>query len=103
MTALVRDLRHAVQRWMEERDLAGYALWYSAPEWQDRSEDYGNDAALTLVIDGTPMYPLLNRTNGADRTLLDQFTRLVEALGYRFELGYSWAAHFYPRPGHSLR
>jgi hypothetical protein len=97
MPASVRDLREAVQFWMEERDLAGCALWYSAPEWRDRNESCGNDAAVTLVMDGAPMYRVLNRTNPADQALFDHFTRLVEFLGYRFELGYSWAAHFYAR------
>jgi hypothetical protein len=103
MAASVRDLRQSVQRWMEKHDLAGHALWYSAPEWRDRREDYGNDAALTLVIDGTPMHRLLNRPSAADRPLFDEFTFLVAALGYRCELGYSWSAHFYPRPGDMSR
>jgi hypothetical protein len=84
---------------MDERDLAGDALWYSATEWRDREEDYGNDAALTLVIDGSPMYPVLNLTHPADHATYEEFSRCVESLGYWFELGYSWSVHFYPRRG----
>lgn len=86
-------LRAAVDTFMDDRGLRGDARFYSREEWEDRGEDYGRNAYLTLVIDGSPLFELLNYCTNVKT--YDAFDAMVRDTGFWFELGYAWTVHFY--------
>lgn len=69
---------------------------YTKRDWNDRGEQYGRTADLTLIIEGSPLYAALNYGEPgweADTKLRE----LAAANGYYYELGHAWSVHFYPR------
>jgi hypothetical protein len=97
----IGDLRKRVNHWLAE-NLSAYAVtqlhWYGPKEWADQGEPYGNDAAATVLIEGTSLHTVLNypETDKAFK-LYDAFYAFVNSLGYVAELGYTWSLHFYPQ------
>lgn len=69
-------------------------VFYPQSGWLLRKEEYGNDAPLTMVIDGSELLPALNYHGGQ---LKEEFDKICEDLGYRYELGFCWSVHFYPK------
>lgn len=93
----VRKLRRVVDKFLDDRHLRGDAKLYSKTEWKERGEPYGNEAALTLVIDGSPMFEALNCGEGNGWKTMEAFQEAVESCGFWYELGFAWSVHFYER------
>lgn len=74
--------------------LRGDARLYTKSEWRKRGEPYGNNAVCTLVIDGSPMYDVLNY-GGSGWQISERFHDMLGELGYWYELGFAWSVHIY--------
>lgn len=79
---------------------------YTGDEWRARGEEMGNKAFLVITSEATDWIELLNGSM-FDRDLskaehaemvrrYEEWTRLIESLGYHFEVGFAWSVHFYP-------
>ena len=89
-------LRNRVDAFLDENGLRGDARFYTRDEWRDRGEPYGRDALVTLVIDGSPMYEVMNGyLSVSEGSLFDRFEKMVASLGFHYELGFAWSVHFY--------
>jgi hypothetical protein len=70
--------------------------FYGRQEWKERGEPYGNDAILTIVIEESGWYTVLN---AGDIPGCDAAVKRLEELSTRnkvyHELGYAWSMHFY--------
>lgn len=90
-------LRDAIDRYLNEHDLAGDGHRFFTPtQWAGTGAF--EDASLHLSFGGA-LYRLLsyglNKTEEPD--LEQDFYRLVERHGYEMKLGSDWSAHFYPK------
>jgi hypothetical protein len=90
-------LKRDISRWLDANDLRGDATFYSRDEWSARNERVGRDAELTLTIEGSPLYRILNMfdLSADDPKLEREFSELCREHGSWYELGYSWSVHFY--------
>jgi hypothetical protein len=84
---------------MKRKDLWGGAKFCEQHTWEvNFAEHVGRGAAITLAIDASPMYGLLNHPDawdGTTREAVEQFDDLVERCGFYYEFGYAWSLHFY--------
>lgn len=94
---MVEALRKDLDAWLDADGgrLRGDARIYSAEEWADRGEPYGRTSALTLTIDGSPLYMALNHGEPS-WDIMEELDAIANRHGYWWELGYAWSVHFYP-------
>ncbi len=70
--------------------------WYTNLEWKQRGEKYGENAPVSMIIDGSDLYMILNHPNGpVDTRLARQFGAELDKLGYYYEMGTATTLHFY--------
>lgn len=89
----VRALIMKVQKWMNDHGMVGDAFFCTRKMWQERGEYYCRTADAIMVIDGSPMYAMLNYCENV--RLYDEFYQLLQKEGYYFELGCAWYGGFY--------
>jgi hypothetical protein len=87
-------LKESIQKWIDKWKLNGDNHFYTTKEWQDKGEEIGSYADLTLVCEGNLNY-VLNGYSSDSRHLIDDFNRVVNTSGYWWEWGFSWSVHFY--------
>jgi hypothetical protein len=94
--ANLKGLTAALNEWLDKDDslLRGDARLYTKEEWNDRGEEYGKKADLTLTIDGSPLYRALNYGE-PDWSYMEALNALAKRYGYYYEQGYAWTVHFY--------
>lgn len=63
-------------------------------EWSKRSEEFGNDAAATILIDGSVLYRGFN--HGEPMREVSELIGLLKLFGYFYEMSTTWAVHVYP-------
>jgi hypothetical protein len=75
----------------------GTHVFYSTEEWQERGEQFGRNALLTIVIEESPWYNVLNGLvdSKAAADASDALEDLMEEHGVWYELGHAWSMHFY--------
>jgi hypothetical protein len=92
------QLQQRLDDWLVGRDLVDGVRYYAREAWRARGEPYGNDAELTLTLDGATLYGVVNHTatNAAWAFREDDaLHKYLEELGYYYELGYAWSLHLY--------
>lgn len=76
--------------------------FFTRSEWTLRRESVCLNSVLVMTFEGSVLYHILNDTF-ADRAmsarLEDEFRRMLEELGYYFELGFAWCLGLYPADG----
>lgn len=109
----VFELHNRIVEFMNKMDESSTGKWiaknstaWTGDEWRARGEELGNDAFLVVTSEGTDWIYLLNGNiftydlKKKDRDyfqgLYDEWNRLIEGLGYHWEMGFSWSVHFYP-------
>ena len=90
----VQELERKVQAWINYREL-GRVRFVSKADWQKRGETVCPNAELTMITEEAQR--LVHSLNyEIDDELWAEFDKLLERLGYWFELGFVWSVHFYP-------
>lgn len=92
------DLKAAIEKYVARWSLGGNHTFYDPKQWQERGEEIGLYADLTLTCEGD-LYNILNGYASDSTQLSDDFSRIVNAAGYWWEPGYTWAFHFYKMEG----
>jgi hypothetical protein len=88
-------LRNDIEAYFEaNKHLKGQLRILTAEEWAARGEDIGRNNHLTIMLDGSPMYDVVNygEPNAQPYTDLQE---IANKHGRYFELGYAWTMHAY--------
>lgn len=96
-------LKLAITAWLlRNQFLTDDIRFFTRSEWTLRRESVCRNSVLVMTFEGSVLYHILNDTF-ADRAmsarLEDEFRRLLEELGYYFELGFAWCLGLYPTDG----
>lgn len=90
------ELKTKIEQWLKDNEVSTDAHVYTAKEWNDRGEKYGEDSVLTIAAEG-PFYRMMNEAeHWSERVLQEKFSKFLEKLGLWYEQGYSWTWHLYP-------
>lgn len=91
------DVKAKLEEWLKDNEVSTDAHIYTNKEWNDRGEEYGKDAVLTIAAEG-PFYRMMNHAeHWSDRNLQAKFAKLLEKLNLWYEQGYAWTWHLYPK------
>ena len=94
--ASVKELRSKLEAWIAYREFGG-VTFYTQAEWTAKGETLCADAVLSAAIEDSPLQVILNYAWPPDvEDIVQELTRLLERLGYWYEIGHSWSLHFYP-------
>jgi hypothetical protein len=89
-------LKESVEKWIGKWKLGGDSSFYTPKQWQEKGEEIGAYADLTLVCEGS-LNHVLNGYASDSNHLIDDFNRVVNEAGYWWEWGFSWSVHFYKK------
>lgn len=87
-------LRGVVEDYLRRWGVGGDNHFYTPKEWQDRGEEVGLYADLTLTCEGE-LNHLLNGYVRDYRGIVADLENSLKKVGYWYELGYAWSVHFY--------
>jgi hypothetical protein len=93
--ATPEQLCESIKAWMADTGDLGDARLCTQEEWQDRGEEFGNDAAAVLVIDGSVLFGSANYGEPVEPYM--DLRRLIASMGYYDEFGFAWTLNFYPK------
>ena len=83
-----------IQAYLDKHpNLIGDAKLLTNYEWQNRGEKYCLTSQCTLIVDGSPLYDMVN-SYGLHKEMAD-FVHFLQKHGLWYELGYAWSVHFY--------
>lgn len=97
MRVSAEKLCEEIRQWMATTGDLGDAHLCTQEEWRARDEEFGNDAAAVLVIDGSVLFRSANYGEPVEPYV--DLRRLIESLGYYDEFGFAWTLNFYPVEG----
>jgi hypothetical protein len=81
----------ALVLWLKKNELDGDTTFYSKEEWNERGEEYHNDAEFVITTEGG-LWFILNYGDS------DEFYELVNSFEYIAEQGHTWNIGFYFDP-----
>lgn len=92
---MIAKLKKELNAWLDANNqlLRGEARLVNKTEWHD--ERVGKGSALTLIIEGSPLYGALNYGEPSWKCE-SELREIAKRNGYYYEMGYSWSVHFYP-------
>lgn len=72
--------------------------YYTPKQWRERGETIGRDAVLTMVIEESGWFMVLNGyVSGPQVTnALKALQEIEDEFGLYHEQGYGWSVHWYP-------
>ncbi len=100
MTERLDQLRRELTDWLRRNDLDGDLSVWTQTQWQQRGEDYLNDARLVITTEGG-LFHLLNYA--FDHPKVDELQDLLSSFGFWFEMGHAWSIGIYGEDGYDDR
>jgi hypothetical protein len=83
-----------IQAYLDKNpSLVGDAKLLTNYEWKNRGEKYCLTSQCTLIVDGSPLYDMVN-CYGLHKEMA-AFVNFLQKNGIYHELGYAWSIHFY--------
>jgi hypothetical protein len=102
-TTTFERLKIAITAWLlRNQFLTDEIRFFTRSEWTLRRETVCRNCVLTMTFEGSVLYHILNDTfddRALGARLEDEFRRLLEELGFYYELGYAWCLGLYPTGG----
>lgn len=96
----VERLRDDFGRWLADRHFDRGVKFYTQEQWAARGEQLCLDAAITVLIEESPLFALLNTYwedfPGDPQSALADLEDFLESRGYWYDLGFTWSLHLYP-------